>query len=64
MTLTQPAKNRLIYIAGIIIFLTNFEFAVLRPVACAIGKYHHTGDNLLTAHMRNIIALDARWDTV
>ena len=62
MTLTQPAKNRLIYIAGVIIFLANFEFAVLRPVARAIGKYHHTGDNLLAAHMRNVIALDTHRD--
>ena len=50
-------------ITRVIIFLTDFEFAVLRPVARAIRKYHHTGDNLPPTHMRNVITLNARWDT-
>ena len=61
MTLAQPTKNRLMDITRVIIFLTDFEFAVLRPVAGTIRKHYHARDDLPPAHMRNVIALDAHW---
>ena len=61
MALTQAAKDNVVHITSIVVFLAAFKLAVLGPVTDAIAKHYHARHHLAAAHVADIVAFNAGW---